>query len=112
MLLDLIFRRIRSERAKRPTLAVRIVVARLFLALLLLLAVATTLGERHHLESLAGNCQSAGLAYPVIRLVHAPERVIDFVNAVALALGKNHRHVLLEFLRRQVAAVHRAVSAG
>jgi hypothetical protein len=80
---------------------------RLRLTLLLLLAIATKPGERHRIEALLGDIESAHLAQAVLSRRDSPERVVELADPEPLTLGQHSAHLSLN-LFGEIAAVHRA----
>ena len=111
-LIDLFFRRSRSEVSKPLSFDIVTAVPSLRLLLLIVLAVAAITSEGHGLKSLFADFEPASLAHTVVRFVHSSKRVIYFDDSISFALRENHVHVLFEFFRGKVAAIQRAAIAS
>lgn len=78
----------------------------------LLLTIATQSSERHRLEALLADVESAHLAQAVFQRRDSPERVVDLPDLESLTLKQHAAHLALILFRSQIAAVHTIVSAG
>src|SRR5208283_2892467 len=85
LLIDLVFRRVGRQHSKPSSFDIGPLIARLRLALYILLAIATMPGKGYCLESLCGDFESASLAQAIICLSHPLESMIYCDESVLLA---------------------------